>query len=200
MTFYYTARSTYDKQSDEDGMSWEKYLEWSKLTHLKELVSVDGMLNENLVQIDRNNDDDWNHIVIDNYYETGFYTTLEFVLSKMEPKERFNLLTVVVEPTNDCENIEVEDFEFVGYDLLDKEYNISALTNCGGFDESFLPSDLNCYGLIDKYEKSSNIKQQLLENNPEEHHADTNVIAIWRHKILGRKKAEPLTLVWQKTG
>ena len=29
----------------------------------------------------------------------------------------------------------------VGYDLIEKGGNISALTNCGGFDESFLPKD-----------------------------------------------------------
>jgi hypothetical protein len=55
-------------------------------------------------------------------------------------------------------------------------------------NESFRPSDLNCYGLIDKYKRSRHIKQQLPENNPEEHHADTNVSAIWRHKILGRNQ------------
>lgn len=81
--------------------------------------------------------------------------------------------------------IEREGFEFIGYDLLDKDFNISALTNCGGFDETFLPSDQNDKGLIDELEKAYDIKRRLLENNPEETHADTNVIAIWRHKTLG---------------
>ena len=41
---YYTALEIYDSQTGDE-FSWEKYIEWSKLTHLRELVSLDGMLN-----------------------------------------------------------------------------------------------------------------------------------------------------------
>ena len=200
MTIYYTARDTYDKIDNGNGFSWDKYLEWSKLTHLTELVSVDCMLNEVLVEPDRKNEDDWKYIVTDDSYETGFFTLLDYVLRKMKPRERFNLLAVVIEPRQDCKNVKLDDFEFVGYDLLDQEYGNSALTNCGGFDESFLPTDLNRFGLIEDYEKAYDIKQSLLANNPDEHHADTNVIAIWRHKTIGREKAEPLTGALKKSG
>src|SRR5687767_15870445 len=132
MIFYYTARATYDKDYDDNGISWQKYIEWSRLVQLEELVSVDGILSEVLVKPDRNNKDEWQHILVDEYYETGFYTSLEYVLQKMEPKEKFNLLAVVVNPERDCRNVEVQDFEFVGYDLLDYAYDISALSNCGG--------------------------------------------------------------------
>jgi hypothetical protein len=186
MTFLYTARGTYDKTYDEDEMSWDKYIEWSKLTHLTELVSLDGMLNEVLVEPDYDNADDWECINIVEQYQTGFFTTLEFVLKRLKPKDKFNLLTVVFEPDQDCKNINIENYEFVGYDLLDQDFSISALTNCGGFDETFLPSDLNNKGLIDDFTKAYDIKKRLLENNPEEHHADTNVIAVWRHKTIGR--------------
>ncbi len=196
MTFYYTACGTFDKNYDEDGMpwkkdfemSWESYLQRSKLTHLTELVSLDGMLNEPLVEPHYDNSHDWNYIATDGNYLTGFFTSLDYVLQKMEPRKRFNLLAVVIEPTQDCKHVKLEDFEFVGYDLLDKEYGNSALSNCGGFDETFLPADLNQFGLIDDYEKANDIKRRLLQNNPEEHHADTNVIAIWRHKTIGRIK------------
>ena len=187
MTFLYTARGAYDKNYDKDGMSWDKYIEWSKLTHLTELVSLDGMLNEILVEPDYDNADDWNYIHTDEQYQTGFFTTLEYVLGKTKTNERFNLLTVVVKPDQDCKNIQVDGYEFVGYDLLDQDYSISALTNCGGFDETFLPTDLNSFGVIEDYKKAYDIKKRLLENNPEEHHADTNVIAVWRHKTIGRK-------------
>lgn len=186
MTFLYTARGTYDKTYDEDGMSWQKYMEWSKLAHLTELVSLDRMLNEHLVEPDRDDAYDWNYIHIVDQYETGFFTSLDFVLKRLKAKEKFNLLTVVIEPEQDCRNIPVDGYEFVGYDLLDKDFSISALTNCGGFDESFLPTDLNEKGLIDDFASAYDIKKRLLENNPDEHHADTNVIAIWRHKTIGR--------------
>lgn len=189
MICYYTARGTFDKDYNGDVMSWEKYIQWSKLSHLTELVSVDGMLNECLVEPNRDNEDTWDHMVIaENLYETGFYKTLDYVLQHMEKRARFNLLAVVIEPEQECKNVSLDNFDFVGYDLLDKDYSISALSNCGGFEETFSPADLNNFGLIDKYENAYDIKRRLLENNPEEHHADTNVIAIWRHKTIGRKK------------
>ena len=190
MTFWYTALNTYDKFFNDEGMSWDQYLDWSKLKHLTELVSLDGMLNERLVEPDYKNADDWNFIVVDckNNYETGFYTTVDYVLKRKKGKEPFNFLTVVVEPNDDCKNIDLNDYDFMGYELLDKEYGNSALTNCGGFDETFLSSDINNVGLIDNYDKAFDIKRRLLENNPQEHHADTNVIAVWRHKIIGRHK------------
>lgn len=57
MTFYYTARGSYNKDYDKDGMSWQKYIEFSRLSHLIELVSADGMLNEVLVEPDQDNAD-----------------------------------------------------------------------------------------------------------------------------------------------
>lgn len=41
---YYTALEIYDSQT-EDKFSWKNYIEWSKLTHLRELVSLDKTLN-----------------------------------------------------------------------------------------------------------------------------------------------------------
>jgi len=90
MTFLYTARGAYDKNYDEDGMSWEKYIEWSKLTHLTELVSLDGMLNEILVEPDYEKAEDWDFIHVVGEYQTGFFVTLDFVLSRL--KKKINLI------------------------------------------------------------------------------------------------------------
>lgn len=188
MNIYFTAREKYGKDYDADVMIWNDYTKWSKLFHLTELVSVDLSLNENLIEPDRGNEGDWTYIVQDGCYETGFYRSLDYVLRKMKPKERFNLLAVVINPSEDSKAVELPDFEFLGFDLLDQEYTHSALSNCGGFDETFLPSELNELGLISDFEKVYNIRRRLAENNPNEHRADTNVIAIWRHKTLGREK------------
>lgn len=107
----------------------------------------------------------------------------------MNAKERFNFLTVVKEPDEKCEKVPIKDFEFIGYDLLDYAYDISALTNCGGFDETFSSNELNQFGLLSDFETVYDVKKRLLENNPEEYHADCNVIAIWRHETIGRMKA-----------
>lgn len=186
MIFWYTLTNTFDK---DYGEGWLKYLEWSKLSHLKELISLDGMLNEELIHPNNDNEDNYyDYVIFENEFLTCFFTSLSFVLRKASSLtlERFNLLAVVKEPTEKCETISVENFEFVGYDLLDQSNDNSALSNCGGYDETFSPSDLNEFGLINKYENAYRIKKKLKENNPKEHHADTNVIAIWRHKTIGR--------------
>ena len=39
---------------------------------------------------------------------------------------------------------------------------------------------------VDDYMKAYDIKKCLLKNNPDEYHADTNVVAVWRHQTIGR--------------
>ena len=185
MEYWYTATETYDNHY-EDGSSWTKYIEFSKLSHLTEVVSLDGMLNGLIFEPQRGEGGDWDYIIVDDLYETGLFNSLDYVLEKVKAKERFNLLTVVKEPTEKCEKINIPDFEFVGYDLLDRDYTTSALSNCGGFDETFRPSELNRCGLVDTFDKAYDIRERLFKNNPEEHHADCNVFAIWRHKKIGR--------------
>lgn len=185
MKFLYTARGKYD-QNNFDTFTWNQYKEWSGIHHLEELVSLDGMLNEFLVEPDYDNEDDWNFIHISENLQTGFFTELDFVFKRLSKTENYNLLAVVIEPAEPCEKIILPDYEFIGYDLLDQDFSISALTNCGGyFNETFLPSELNKKGLLNNYNKAYYIKEQLFKNNPEEHHADTNVIAVWRHEIIG---------------
>lgn len=145
-------------------------------------------MNDILVEPDFDNEDDWNFIHTVGNIQTGFFTTQDYVFKRLKANGKFNLLSVVIEPEQDCSEIKIHDYEFVGYELLDQDFGISALTNCGGFDESFLSTDLNDKGLIDNFKKANEIKKRLLENNPLEHHADTNVIAVWRHKTIGRPK------------
>ena len=186
MDYWYTATETYDKNYDADGSSWTKYIEFSKLTHLTELVSLDGMLIGLIFEPDRGESGDWDFIITDDLYETGLFNSLDYVIKNVKGKERFNLLAVVKEPTEKCEGIKIPDFEFIGYELLDKDYSTSALSNCGGFDETFKPSDLNQYGLIDTFDKAYDIRDRLFKNNPMEHHADCYVLGLWRPKELGR--------------
>jgi len=185
MDYWYTATETFDN-GNKDEFSWTKYLEFSKLTHLTELVSLDGMLNGLIFEPERGENGDWDFIIVDDFYETGLFNSLDYVIEKTKNKTKFNLLTVVKEPTEKCEKIEISDFEFVGYELIDKGYSASALSNCGGFDETFKSTDLNRYGLVDTFEKAYDIRDRLLKNNPMEHHADCHVFGLWRHKKIGR--------------
>lgn len=164
-------------------MSWNEYIKWSKLDHLTELISLDEMLNPSLIECSFDNEEDWNSIHLFKNSVTGYAINLDFVMKNLNTKEKYNLLTIVIEPEVDCQKITVEDFEFMGYDLLDFDFYISALTNCGGFEETFSSSDINDKGLIDDFEKAYDINKRLLENNQVEFHADTNVIAICKHKL-----------------
>ena len=153
MEYWYTATETFDKNHG-DGYLWMQYIEFSKLIHLTELVSLDSMLNGQMFEPNQEENGDWNYMIFDDLYETGLFNSLDYVIEKVKEKEKFNLLAVVKEPTEKCEHIKIQDFEFVGYELLDKDYATSALSNCGGFDETFMAADLNRYGLIDSFEKS----------------------------------------------
>ena len=102
--------------------------------------------------------------------------------------KHYNFLAIIKEPKKEKAELET-DFEFVGYDLIEKEGDISALTNCGGFDETFLPTELNEYGLISDFDKAKKIQTELPINNPAEHHANCYLYEVWRHKKIGRKTA-----------
>lgn len=183
----YTARNIYDMDYIGN-LSWQKYIEWSRLKQLTELISLDSMLNELSFQPNFDSSEDWKYIVTDGDYMTDLFNSAEYVLNRTKELKFFNFLAVIKNPTENSKCLVSEDFEFVGYELLDEDYGISALTNCGGFDETFLPDELNRFGLIDDLARAQEIQKDLKANNPEEYHAYCNVFGIWRHKIIGRKK------------
>ena len=205
MKFLYTALGVFDKACEGEKWpdfvidppgerSWERFIEWSKLYHLTELVSLDRMHNEDLVDPDYKNAEDWNyiHITTDEAgqsYQSGLYTSPDYVAKrpKVLARDRYNLLAVVVEPDQECRDIVLEGFEFVGYELLDQAFSISVLTNCGGLDGAHFPTDLNDKGLVDDFSKVRDIQKRCLEmRSVLAFHADTTVIAVWRHKTIGR--------------
>ena len=188
MTFLYTARQVFDQSTEKYGKSWYEYIEWAQLTHLTEVVSLDGSLNRPIPELDYDlaDADFWDHIHNDGKFLTGFFTSPDYVLRKTGTQSRFNLLTVVINPEQDCESVLLDGYEFVGYDLLEKDYGISVITNCFGLVGACLTTEVNALGLIDDYQLAFVIQKRLFENNPTVDHVDTNVIAIWRHKTIGR--------------
>ena len=186
MIFFYTARAPYSATNTGDKADWKSYLEWSHLDHLTELVSLDQALNEDLVTHDYDAEHYWAHSIVDDEMITSFFSTPDYVLANIKPQEKFNMLAVIVEPEDDCKDVVLDGYEFMGYELLDKDYTTSALSNCGGFWETYTPSDINEFGLIDDIDKALDIRERLLENSPDEYHADTNIVAVWRHKTIGR--------------
>ena len=96
------------------------------------------------------------------------------------------LLAIIKEPGKEKANLN-KDYNFIGYDLIEIGGNTSALTNCGGFDETFLPNDLNSYGLVSDYDSAKQIREALPINNPDEPHVNCYLYEVWRHKTIGAK-------------
>ena len=178
MKLTYTAIKTFDHQSD----GWEKYKEWIKLPQLEEIISLDSMLNPCVFDIDNDDPEEFDYFYIEgNVIRGSVYTSLDFVTKKSQNvSERYNILALQKEPTTDCALIKIDGFTFIGYDLLDKDYIASALTNCGGFYESYSPHDINKSGLISDFTKIHKIREDILTNNPLEDHADCFIWAIWK--------------------
>ena len=65
---WYTARATFDPEHGAE-FSWDKYIKWSNLTHLTELVSLDGILNGLVFEPDYNSKEDWKYIVTEELIE-----------------------------------------------------------------------------------------------------------------------------------
>lgn len=178
---WFTARNIYDRDFDESG--WDKYVEWSRLNQLEELVSLDGILND--LTFEPNFDTDFQEILTDENKVIPFFKSFDYVKKKSSHLDYYNLLAVIREPSEKMQNLE-RDFDFIGYDLIETDGNISALTNCGGFDETFKPHEQNKYGLISEYVRAKEIQQEVPKNNPGEHHAECYLFEIWRHKFIGR--------------
>ena len=161
-----------------DGEKWQKYIAWANIPGLVEVVSLDSLLCKHLVT--DLCDEDWGHIVNEDFRLDYFYH-LNYLKSRIQGVPRRNVLGlyrnpeahVVVPPAQG-------DFAFMGYDLIDEQTQISALTNCGGFPDVFSNDELNQCGLIESFERASEVRRLLAESHPEEPHAKCEMYALWR--------------------
>jgi hypothetical protein len=160
-----------------DGEGWRKYIEWSGLTQLTELVSLDRSLCPAVLRVIR--DEYWPHIVREDYM-TSFFTDLEFLKHEVADIRNFNLLCVLRNPTTDLCKSPSEGFEFVGYDLVEAQTGVSALTNCGGFPDVFANSELSRVGLLTEFGRAAEVNSKLRTLHPEEAHANCDLWALFR--------------------
>ena len=165
------------------GRQWIDYLEWSQLAQLKALVSLDHMLCPSVIK--ELSDEDWQHNVQADYL-TDFFTDVEYLLARLAGCSAHHVLAVIREPTEQAiQTVTDERFVFQGYDLIERPgRGISALTNCGGFDLAFKPTDISAVGLFDEYKFARSVQQRLLEHYPDEAHADCSLWAIWKMKDI----------------
>ena len=162
---------------DTDHPGWEKYLEFSKLNQVTELITLDALLcatlTSNLLQTD------WDFVIQEDYL-TSCFTDLDYLVARTIAFEKKHLLAVIRSPEKEEKERAIENGKFVGYDLIEQETGISALTNCGGYPESFKNGELNQHGLLPTYVRAKEVQKSLWEYNPEDPHADTIMWAIWK--------------------
>jgi hypothetical protein len=161
-----------------DGKRWIDYFEWAKIPALTEIVSLDCSLCQHLVK--DFTDEDWQHIVKKDFRLDYFYH-LDYLLNRVRGKGRRNILGLYRNPEAHTTNAPAAgDFRFIGYDLIEEQTQISALTNCGGFHDVFDNDELNAQGLIPAFERAAEVRGLLGEEHPEEPHAQCEMYAIWR--------------------
>lgn len=161
-----------------DGTRWQKYCGWAKIPGLVEVVSLDAMLCRHLIRDLQ--DDDWLHIVNEDY-RTDYFYDLDYLKRRVAGVPRRSILGLY--RNSEC-HIEAPpapgNFVWMGYDLIEEETQISALTNCGGFPDVFRNEELNRFGLLAGFDRVREVRSALAERHPEESHARCEMYAIWR--------------------
>jgi hypothetical protein len=161
---------------DED--RWARYIEWSGLIQLDELVSLDAMLNPPVLRAMK--DSYWPKVP-ENWRMFGLFTDLDFLRKEITGVARCNLLCVFRNPSEApvLPSTPIE-FELLGYDLIEVEGSTSALSNCGGFPQAFSDVELSKNGLLPSHLRACQVQESLRALYPLEDHADCDVWAIAR--------------------
>ena len=160
------------------GEKWRKYYEWAKIPALAEVVSLDTLLCRHIIK--EFLDEDWQHIVCEDF-RLDYFLHLDYLKQRIQGVPRRNVLGLYRNPEARITVAPASgDFCFVGYDLIDEETQISALTNCGGFPDVFRNDELNRFGLIDGFGRAREVRRLLAECYPDEAHARCEMYALWR--------------------
>ena len=185
MTVLYTGREPFNQAFPKEGLTWEEFRVWNGFSKMSELLSLDQFLNAELELF--KNDTNQSFSFIDQGRRTGLYTSLEHILDIAGEQEYYNLLAVVRDPKEECSELELDGFEFAGYDLIDKEYGYSALSNLGSILSPIVATDLNEFGLIQHLYEAKKIQGKISTIYAGLEQAQTIIMAIWRHERIGRQ-------------
>jgi hypothetical protein len=172
------------------GQGWDRYLAWSGLSQLREVVSLDTMLCPTVPEELTAADWDYN---VHADYQVFFFRSLEYLLKRISTESRLNILAVIQNPAAaDLAAVTLPGFAFAGFDLVDVYGDVSALTNCGGFEGVFVNGELSELGLLPDLTRAREVQATLRGQYPKERHAECHVWAIWRHRFPADTAASPL--------
>jgi hypothetical protein len=162
----------------ESGEQWQGFVRWSGLTQLTELVSLDSYLCPALLEETRA--EYWPHIVQEDFM-LHFFLDYDFLMQQVAPFEKKNVLCVFRNPS-ERPTPPSDDFEFLGYEVVDIHGDVSALCNCGGYPGIFEGSELSHYGLLNDLDRAMQIQKAIRESDPGGSHSDCHVWAIFRRR------------------
>lgn len=165
------------KKFDKTDAGWGKYIKWSHLEQLDEVVSLDPLLCPTVLP--ETKPEYWDHIVNEDFM-LDFFVDVDYLRREVENIQRKNLLCVFRNPTAHPVSKVPPGFEFVGYDLVDVQGFASALTNCGGFPDAFSDDELSEKGLLRSFERARQAQEELRRRYLHEPHADCHLWAIFR--------------------
>jgi hypothetical protein len=171
----FVAKRRFDPSAGE---RWARYVAWSGLSQLRELVSLDEMLcptvPETLTAAD------WSSNVHADY-QIFYFSSLQYLQARVASEADLNILAILQNPSpTDLDSGDLPGFGFMGFDLLDTCGDVSALTNCGGFPKVFASAELSELGLLRDLGRAYEIQRGLRAAYPDEPHAQCQVWAIWR--------------------
>jgi hypothetical protein len=147
------------------GDRWGRYVAWSGLTQLREVVSLDTMLCPSVPE--ELTAADWDYDVQADY-QVFYFRSLDHLLKRVSAEGRLNILAVLQNPTvADLAVVTLPGFAFAGFDLVDVHGDVSALTNCGGFKGVFANAELSELGLLTNLSRAQEVQVSLRVQHPE---------------------------------
>jgi hypothetical protein len=177
MPVVYSAVKRFDPACGE---AWRKFIAWSSLERLREVVSLDLILCPTI--FGELTAEDWRHNVQEDFKITLFHD-LDHVLCRVAGDDLVNVLALMQNPTEEeVRSFDDPRFAFRGFDLVELQTGISALVNCGGFDRAVAPTDLSDCGLLADHARALTVQKRLRAEYPDEHHADCDLWAVWQMK------------------
>src|SRR5262249_49419464 len=150
----FVAKRRFDPSAGE---SWIRYVAWSGLSQLRELVSLDTILCPTVPQ--ELTAADWEHNVHADY-QPSYFHSLEYLRERVGGEPGLNILAILRQPTvEQVRNAGPAGFRLIGFDVLDVHGDVSALTNCGGFDGVFAKAELSPHGLLAELGRANQIQR-----------------------------------------
>lgn len=172
--FWYIAQRPFTRASPE----WSQFIAWSGLVQLESLLTLDATLCPRAPS--PLNDEDWNHNVPMGSFAWCF-RDLSYLEHRIADFGAIRILATIRHPMHPCDELRPDDrFAFAGYDILDKETDISLLTNCGPFPRALAPKELSSCGLLPRFSRAAAVRSALELNYPEHSHVPgCEVWALW---------------------